>query len=113
MRKIALFVLISSLPLLAACAGNDNDFKADEGQPAASFGDAVKRDMAVQIVNPEAGHEPLTMEGQRAALAQDRYVKGKVIKPADINSSGNGNGGGNSGNNSGGGSSSSGGMASQ
>ena len=87
MNRPALFALICSLPLLGACA--DTNVAASEGQPAAHFGDAVKRNVAVQTINPDApvSGEPITMDGQRAALAQDRYTKGTVIVPADVGAS--------------------------
>lgn len=57
---------------------------------APHLGDAVKRNILAQTVNPNAGEEatgPQTMDGRRAALAQQRYATGKVIPPEDISSS--------------------------
>jgi type IV pilus biogenesis protein CpaD/CtpE len=104
MNRPALFALTCLLPLLGACSGTA--VTANEGQSAPQFGDAVRRNVAAQTINPDApvSGEPITMDGQRAALAQDRYTKGKVIAPADVGST-SGSGGGSGGSGSGGGSS--------
>ena len=74
------------------------------------FGDAVRTNMAAQTVNPMAptDRSPLTMEGQRAALQQNRYTTDMVEKPPDVGTlqgavSGGGGGGGGSGAGAGGG----------
>jgi type IV pilus biogenesis protein CpaD/CtpE len=84
MKMTALLVLVVLMAPLAACA--DSDLLAEEGRPAPDFGAAQRHNLAVQIANPEAPatNEPLKMDGQRAALALDRYEKGKVIQPADV-----------------------------
>ena len=94
MNRPTLFALICSLPLIGACT--DNDIGASEGRTAPQFGNAVKGNIAAQIVNPNAPADggPLTMNGQRAAAAQDRYAKGQVIKPEEVGvSNGTGSGG--------------------
>jgi hypothetical protein len=85
MNKKMILATVAVLPLLAACAGN-KDLSASEGQTDPHFGDALKRDMAAQIVHPDAPltTAPIALEGQRAALAQDNYVKDKVKEPEDI-----------------------------
>ena len=110
MNRPALFAMICALPLIAACT--DTKLDTSEGQTAPQFGNAVKSNIAAQTVNPlaPADSEPLAMDGQRAALAQDRYTKGKVINrrtsasPAPRGRSGSG-GGDSGGGSSGGGSS--------
>lgn len=94
MNRPTLFALICALPLIGACS--DTDVGASEGRTAPQFGDAVKANIAAQIVNPNAPSDggPLTMNGQRAGLAQDRYVNGKVIKPAEVGASNGGDSGG-------------------
>jgi len=108
MNRSTLFALICSLPLIGACT--DTDIGASEGRTAPQFGDAVKGNIAAQVVNPNAPADggPLTMNGQRAALAQDRYTKGQVINPEEVgasNGTGSGGGGGGSGSSASGGSS--------
>ena len=52
-----------------------------------SFGNTVRHNMAVHIVNPRpamAATEATDMDGQRAAGAIDRYHTGQVIQPIDI-----------------------------
>ena len=110
MNRPALFAVICLLPLIGACADTNPD--ASEGQAAPQLGNAVKSNIAAQTVNPLAPTEsaPLAMDGERAALAQGRYAKGKVIQPDDVGvSSASGmSGGGDSGGSSSGGSSGSG-----
>jgi hypothetical protein len=50
------------------------------------FGNAVRTNVAGQIVNPAApvDRSPLTLNGTRAALQQQRYVTDMVEKPADV-----------------------------
>lgn len=107
MNKIALSALVVALPLLGACAGTDKSLSNSEAQTDPHFGEALKRDMAAQIVNPmapEGKTGPAPMDGQRAGLAQDRYAKDKVKQPDDISigvqigtgGSGGGSGGGSS-----------------
>ena len=49
-----------------------------------TFGNAVRHNMSVQIVNPDAGSKPTGvtgMNGTRAASAYERYTKGTVEAP--------------------------------
>ncbi len=85
MKKGLLFATVCLLPL-AACTSIDEQ----EGTPAPHLGDAVKRNIVAQTINPNAGEEatgPQTTDGHRAALAQQRYATGKVIPPEDVSSS--------------------------
>lgn len=64
---------------LAALAGCENPMEAKPTLHP-GFGDAVRHNMAVQILNPE-GHPDLTpppMDGARAADAVERYRTGKT-----------------------------------
>ncbi len=57
------------------------DFYAAETE--AKFGDAVRQNIAVQTVNPNAPTgEALTASGPRTAIAQQRYEEDDVEKPA-------------------------------
>jgi hypothetical protein len=65
------------------------------------FGNAVSANIAAQTVNPMAPMDrsvPLSMEGQRAALQQQRYTTDMVEQPMDVGTlsgaSGGGGGGG-------------------
>jgi type IV pilus biogenesis protein CpaD/CtpE len=98
MKITALLALAVLAAPLAACA--DADLLAEEGTPSPQFGVAQRHNLAAQIANPDApaADGQQTMDGQRAALALDRYKEGKVIKPADVligevGSSGSGTGG--------------------
>lgn len=54
------------------------------------YGQAVRQDVAAQIADPDAHYKGVPRPGSdpaRVALAQDRYVKGKVIEPATTSTS--------------------------
>lgn len=61
-----------------------------------NFGAAVRHNMEVQIVNPAAQPEagPIPMEGNRAAIAIQRYEADKVKPPKSLSTSGINMGGG-------------------
>jgi hypothetical protein len=84
-----------ALLMLGGCATN-----LPVGVVEPTFGDAVGQNIAGQIVNPMAPQDrgPLTMDGRRAALQQQRYITDMVEPPADIStqqteSAGGGGGG--------------------
>lgn len=98
----------ASAILLSGCAG-DSQGKS-RLHIADDFGQAVRADLAAQIAYPEphwTGPMPPS-NGDKAALAEDHYIKGTVIQPNITNTSSLGGGGG-----SGGGGSSSGGSGPQ
>lgn len=68
---------------LAACG------RPDLGPGAASFGNAVKQNIAVQATNPDP--QPVTtpppMEGNRAAIAIGRYQADEVKPPRELRTS--------------------------
>ncbi len=83
----ALF-LLGSLLLLTGCS-------SQAGEAPASFGQAVNQNIAVQIVNPDAGETNAVpvYNGARAALAQKNYETGKTttaVAPSTSSSSGGG-----------------------
>lgn len=54
------------------------------------FGRAVRQDAVAQVAEPDAKYAGLPeagSHGARVGLAQDRYVTGKVIKPASTSTS--------------------------
>lgn len=66
----------------------------------ATFGDAVKTDYSLQVINPDPA--PVSAEsavieggdGTRAAAATERYRKGETKQPQSIQTTGGGKGGG-------------------
>jgi hypothetical protein len=53
------------------------------------FGRALNQDKAAQVADPDAkykGDPAPGSNGDRVALAQDRYVTGKVLQPARVTS---------------------------
>lgn len=50
---------------------------------SSDFGDAVRHNMAAQVVNPAPRHStaPPEMDGGRAAIARGRYQAGMVKEP--------------------------------
>jgi len=73
--------ILSAVALLAALSACGGPQYLRPG-----LGDAVQRNMASHIVDPEPDKEttPAPMEGSRAALAVERYKAGKVIKPKSV-----------------------------
>lgn len=76
---IRIIVVIALAPIaLAACQ--------DPSKPRpvlhSSFGDAVRHNMAVQIINPEGDQNftPPGLDGDRAAIAVERYRTDKTEK---------------------------------
>ena len=96
MKMIATCAFACVLPMLAACTDAD---LIPEGTLAPHAGEAVRRNIAAQLVNPAAptGNEAQTMNGERAAIAQDAYAKDAVKEPAQIMTSSGGAGGGSGG----------------
>ena len=85
--KLTLFPLLVLLPM-AACVA------PDETPPG--FGDAVRHNMAVQLVSPApatAAELPDT-DGSRAGRAMQRYQEYKVVPPVMPTSAGTTTGGG-------------------
>jgi hypothetical protein len=88
---------LSALVLLAACAGTGPD-----GQPApvtseVTYGEAVRHNMAAQIVDPEPADLTLPpADGNRTLLMLRRYQVDKVKPPQEtsINTIGIGQSGG-------------------
>src|SRR5258706_11926768 len=68
------------------------------------LGDSMDHNLAAQIVNPKPVSTEVAppLNGERDALAQTRYEKGKVIKPETMKTSQMRNGGGSSGGDGGG-----------
>ncbi len=94
MTRIMLLCALPCFLLLQACA---TDVDRDP-----HFGDAVRNNVNAQIANPNApSGEPMTANGEKAAVAQGRYVTDKVKTPEGINTKDNSSGGssGSSGNN--------------
>ena len=56
------------------------------GAGAETFGDAVNRNIAAQVVNPDPEHPagPPDLEGNRAAIAIGRYQTDQVKQPRDF-----------------------------
>lgn len=70
---------IAALALLAACAPVD--------QPTPGFGDAVRFNIAAQVVNPNPHPNdmpPPEMEGERTRGAIERYQTDKVKRPVPL-----------------------------
>lgn len=69
--------------LLTGCSTTDRI-----GLNHVEFGNAVKQNIAAQSVNPNAPIDDSAIEanGERAALAQTRYVTDQVEEPEDISS---------------------------
>ena len=69
--KISLIAAVAPIAL-AAC---ENPPQKPRTMLSPSFGDAVRHNMAVQVVNPEGSQDfgPTPMDGDRANIAVKRY----------------------------------------
>ena len=79
MKTMRFGMVIGLTCLLQACASD-----RPVGLPA--FGEAVRANAAVQVVNPMAPADrgPLLANGERAQLQQEKYVTDMVEAPADV-----------------------------
>jgi type IV pilus biogenesis protein CpaD/CtpE len=76
MAKVPLALAFGSL-LLASC-------NSDEPSSAETFGEAVRHNMAAQIIDPDPADLTLPPgDGERTALMSRRYQTDKVTKPAE------------------------------
>lgn len=101
MKKLILIPMISLLAAGCSTVG-EPDYFVDQTQYV--FGDAVRKNIAAQTVNPDAGEGSVETSAVRAALAQQRYSEDQVEEPegADTLSGttgGSGGGGGGGGGN--------------
>ncbi len=78
-RVLKISLLTACLILLAGCGSTQ---QSQIGPP--SFGNAVKQNMAAQIVHPNAGEKTVksSFNGVRMELAQKRYMVDAVEKAA-------------------------------
>lgn len=103
MKTSLILTALASVLVLAGCA--------DEGglppQAGSGFGNAVRTNIAVQTVNPQAPEDGATISasGERTAIATERYAEDKVKAPENPSTSETSSGGGSSGAGMGGGSS--------
>lgn len=83
-RPIGYTLAIGALGLvLTGCVQAQENLQAD-------FGAAVRQTVAAQTADPDAHYkrvEQPASSGTRTSLAQDRYNKGKVLQPAQTNTS--------------------------
>ncbi len=78
-RLLALGVAVG---VLAGCARPMQGY-----EQYADFGNAIAQDMAVHIIDPApvgAENTAIDMNGERAALAMERYATGQVIEPEEV-----------------------------
>jgi hypothetical protein len=81
MMTIRLATILALACSLQACA---TDRPVGLDHPL--YGEAVRANAAVQVVNPMAPTDrgPLIANGQRAAVQQERYVQDMVEEPMDV-----------------------------
>ena len=85
MKHINIILVIGLLVTLGACETRTRQTLTPD------FGDSVRHNMAVQIINPAASEQRtsvIDMDGERAAGAMDRYRKGTVTAPKAESTSG-------------------------
>ncbi|MEO3429565.1 hypothetical protein AAFN88_11940 [Pelagibius sp. CAU 1746] len=83
MKVMAISMVLTAAGLLASCT--------PQGDLNPSFGDSVRHNMSVHIINPTpeygASQQIGPLDGPRAAGAQTRYDKGEVIQPERLRTS--------------------------
>ena len=63
---------------------------SDSTTPAVGYGNAVRQNSSVMIVDPQpatAANTQIDFDGRRADLAIERYREGKVIPPVELKTS--------------------------
>jgi len=83
---VRIYLILGMVAGMAVLSGCQNTTEiVPGGIPESGFGDSVRSNIAVQTVNPGApvADEPMTSNGARAAIAQDRYVRDRVKVPGD------------------------------
>jgi hypothetical protein len=80
-----------SLALLAiAVTACEASMYSDSATPAVGYGNAVRQNSSVMIVDPQpatAANTQIDFDGRRAGLAIERYRQGKVIPPVELKTS--------------------------
>lgn len=81
--KTTAFVSVVALVALSGCV-----YDRPVGLDRPNFGEAVNSNIAASTINPMAPEDrgPLTLDAQRAAIAQGRYVTDMVEPPALVGS---------------------------
>jgi len=78
-----------TLLVLAATACDATVYR-DSTTPALGYGNAVRQNTAVMIIDPQpatAANTEIDLDGRRAGLAIERYREGKVIPPVELRTS--------------------------
>lgn len=76
--------------LAIAAAGCDPTIYRESGTPAPGYGNSVRTNAAVMIVDPQpvsAANTDIDLDGRRAGLAIERYRQNKVIPPLKLRTS--------------------------
>jgi hypothetical protein len=87
MLRLPVVLLLSASGLLAGCSDIYYDRRETVSKGAA---DAVASNLAVQTIDPwprNVANQNIAMNGDRAALAIDRYRHGRVIPPGSTGTS--------------------------
>ena len=96
MKKIrpSAILMIAAMLGLGACAQNPME---SEMRMSPDFGEALRENLAAQIADPDPHYTgtlaPGASDGARIDLAQTRYQKNEVIRPATTTASGRSLGG--------------------
>ena len=80
-------LLVALVITASAC---DATIYRDSGTPAAGYGNSVRQNASVMIIDPQplsAANTQIDFDGRRAGLAIERYREGKVIPPVELKTS--------------------------
>jgi len=81
-------ICVALLAILAA--GCDPTIYRESGTPVPGYGNAVRQNAAVMIIDPQpvsAANTNIDFDGRRAGLAIERYRSGEVIPPITLRTS--------------------------
>ena len=87
MKSNLCFGLLLASVTVAACAPS---VYQQSGTPAVGYGDSVKQNAAVMIIDPQpatAANVDLDLDGRKGGLGIERYRKGEVIPPVELRTS--------------------------
>lgn len=76
--------------VVIAATACDATIYRDSATPVAGYGNSVRQNASVMIVDPQpltAANTQIDFDGRRAGLAIERYREGKVIPPVELKTS--------------------------
>jgi hypothetical protein len=76
-----------SVALISILAAGCTDVYRQSGTPLPGYGNSVRQNAAVMIVDPQpvsAANTQIDFDGRKAGIAIERYRRGEVIPPVEL-----------------------------